>query len=219
MDDLKKVKAVLFDLDGTILDTTPGIYKGTNFMLPQFGLPQLTPEQKKIIVGPPLSKSYPEVLGFKGEKMKEAISVYRGFCKSQGYKYFNYYPEMTQLLEELKQKGIQIFVVTMKEQSIADLTMDSSGYDKLLDGIYGNNDIKTAPKSELINKVIAENNLNKDEVIFIGDTDVDAEGAAISEVDFYPAMFGFGYTNNGFNENYPYRNKLNKPLDLLKYIE
>ncbi len=215
----KDYKIILLDLDGTLLDTSPGIYNGYDYMTPKMGLPKMSDELKSRFVGPALAVTYPKYLGLTGERMSEAIEIYREYNNKQGYKEFEFYDGMDELLNYLKENGYITVVVTMKADKVAKRTLDVAGYTEKLTDIIGNIDYDPMTKAELIKLALDKYGLKKEEALLIGDTGVDASGAEEAQVDFYPAMYGFGFKVEDVTEDYPYVKKLNDPRELIEILE
>lgn len=215
----KAYKAVLFDLDGTTIDTSSGILKGLDYLIETMNLPPVEPENKYKFIGPPLDESYSKYLGLEGKRLAEAIDIYRFYCRDKGYKDYEYYPGMDELLDWLNENDYKTFIVTMKENNLSKKVIQATKYDSKFTDIIGNVDIGSKTKSELIEEVLEKYNLKKDEVLFIGDTYIDANGAKEAGVDYFPAMFGFGYSHGDeLSVDTPYVKKLYNPIDLIKYL-
>lgn len=214
----KNYKAILFDLDGTLLDTSPGILKGLDHLVETMNLEKISEENKYKFIGPPLSYTFPNYLGLKGENTVKGIKIYRDYCRNFGYKDTEDYSGVKEMLEELKKNNFKLIVVTMKEQSMAEKTLEAAGFSQFFDQILGTDDISDIKKKDLVIKAIDDNNLDKSEVVLIGDTDLDAKGAMESNIDYIPALYGYGYSHNNTSDDYPYITKINTPSDLINYL-
>lgn len=214
-----KYKLILFDLDGTLLDTSPGIYKGIDYLTSQLNLPTLDESIKAKFIGPPLSQSYPKYLGVTGKEMEHAIKVYRKYNNEIGFKDVLHYPNMKETLGLLKEMGYLTAVVTMKEHNVTQRVLKEAGLDTYFDTILGNFDVNSLTKAELMEKAMKELNVNPEEALMIGDTELDAGASEQIKVDYIPVKYGFGYSHGDSIESYPYVYILDTPMDLVNYLK
>lgn len=212
-------QAVFFDLDGTLLDTSTGIYHGLDHTLKYFGETPLPDAEKAKFIGPPLSETFSQFLGYSGEKLKEAIAVYRGYNAEKGYREVVDYPGVRALLKALKARGVKTAVVTMKNHAMALKTLESAGLDSYFDIIQGNSDIAAASKAELIEKTARALETDPGSVLLLGDTYIDAAGAKAAGADFAAAMYGFGYTHGDSPDGYACAAKISAPSEILTILE
>lgn len=212
-------KLILLDLDGTLLDTSPGIYEGLDYLAPQIGRELLDESVKSNFIGPALSVSYPKYFGVTGEALQEAIDIYRDYYRREGYKKYKHYPGLENVLKTLKDKGYLLAVVTMKEHSTTEQVLEHAGLDKYLDSILGNQDMNSFTKSQLIEKTLEKFDLSPDQAVLIGDSETDGKGALEAHVDYIPALYGFGYSHNDSPEAYPNVYQLEEPSDLLNFLK
>lgn len=211
-------KLILLDLDGTLLDTSPGIYEGLDYLAPLIGQKPLDETIKPKFIGPALSVSFSKYFGVTGEELKEAIDIYRAFYRQDGYKKYKHFPELENVLRQLKEAGYILAVVTMKEHNITKDVLKHAGLDQYLDSILGNQDINSLTKSQLIEMTLDKFGVDPENAVLVGDTETDAKGALEAHVDYIPALYGFGYSHVDSPEAYPYVYQLERPSDLLNYL-
>ena len=108
-------KTVLFDLDGTLTDSAPGITNSLTRALAHFGIRE-EPANLLKFIGPPLNESLPEYYGFTPEQTVKAVEVFRGYFVEKGWLENAPYPGVAELLRELKEAGLQLMVATSKPE-------------------------------------------------------------------------------------------------------
>lgn len=131
-------KLVIFDLDGTLLDTSEGImhcYDSTGTAL---GLIRNELSYRKIVIGGPLSDGFNTLYKIPNkETLNTAIELYRKLYKESGIKMFSAYDGIEQLLKSLKDNGIYIATATLKLESFAREMLKSAGIAQYFDLIKG----------------------------------------------------------------------------------
>lgn len=212
-------KLIIFDLDGTLLDTSRGIFNGLDFLSDHLGREHIDEDIKPTLIGPPLIDAYANVYGLKGSDLDGAMEIYRKYYNSKGYKEFDPYDGLEELLKKLKENNYFTAVATMKNQVSTDQVIENSGYSDLIDFVKGNSKRNSSTKADLLNECLDHFGIKKEEALLIGDTNSDAKGAQQAGIDFVPALYGYGYSHNGGSDDYPYVFKIKSPLELLDYLE
>ena len=188
-----KYKAVLFDLDGTINDSGPGIMKSVQYALGKMGYPPLPEETLRRFVGPSLQYSFRTFSGMSGEEAERAVALYRE-CYNNGEAYnLTVYDGMVQLLELLGESGVRCAVVTSKPQIMAGKVLAHSGLLGYFACVIGP-DPKDGSnqKSVLIERALRELGLESRDVLMVGDTMYDIIGAAEAGCDSVGVTYGYG---------------------------
>lgn len=183
-------KTVIFDLDGTLIDTSSGVIVCGKYALEKLGMEEITDEQARRFLGPPLAESFPEIFGVSPENVDEAIELFREKYNSQQYN-ATVYDGIIELLEFLKEKGVKIAVATLKHESFAAGVLEHFGIAKYFDLICGASTEAESKKEVLINRILEELNTSSDNAVLIGDTRFDARGAKNAGVDFLAVTYGF----------------------------
>ncbi|NEK94632.1 HAD hydrolase-like protein [Modestobacter muralis] len=112
-------RLVLFDLDGTLVDSTPGIWASIRVAAARLGLPEPTPEQLRSMVGPPLEEGFAGAFGLTGADVDRAVLVYREHYTAGAMLDATVYPEVPDLLADLRAGGAVLAVATSKPEPFA----------------------------------------------------------------------------------------------------
>ena len=100
-----KYSTVLFDLDGTLVDSGIGVTNSVAYALDKFGITPPPRQELFKFIGPPLTQSFREFCGFNSEKTTLAIKYYREYYSQKGILECTMYEGVLELMKSLKQKG------------------------------------------------------------------------------------------------------------------
>ncbi len=187
-----KYELFLFDLDGTVNQSDPGITKCVQNMLRRFGIEESLSACKKFI-GPPISYSLKHFYNFSDEQIQDAVSGYRKEYESTGIFDNAVYPGIRELLLELKAGGAKLGVASSKPLPSAYVVLNYFGLCDLFDivscpdGEYGNSN-----KAYLIKRALEQTGIAAERTVMIGDTEFDAVGAVEAGVSFIGVLYGYG---------------------------
>ena len=192
--DYKNKKYVIFDLDGTVIDTGPGIKNGVRYALSQFGVPVREGDTLDGFIGPPMSQSFPNNYGFDVEKTKEAIEVFREYYAEKGQFECAPYDGIPALFSDLRSAGKILCIATSKPEKFAKLIVDRFSLLQYIDVFVGATlDGSREKKSDVLNCVFEElKEPNRDEAVLIGDRHYDVDGAKACGISSVGVLYGYG---------------------------
>jgi phosphoglycolate phosphatase len=187
-------KYILFDFDGTLSDSAPGVMASFEASLERMGA---APPGRDILirfVGPPLTETFTEYFGFSGEKLKEVLVFFREHYASAGIEQQKMFDGVPQTLERLRGGGKILAVATSKREDIAAQVCESYGiadYFAVIGGSVegdGRNE-----KNEVIEHVLAQLGASdRSQVLMVGDRRYDVEGANLCGIDCMGVLHGYG---------------------------
>jgi phosphoglycolate phosphatase len=190
-----KYQTVLFDLDGTLLDTKPGIIKSLKLTFREMSL-ILPPDDKlDAFVGPPLTQSLTEVCGLDSETASEAARLYRKYLLDRGYLFdCTVYSGIKELLESLRGAGLKLCVATSKVECFAEMMLKHHGLYDYFSAVSGSPaGVPSANKAYSINRALKlMGNVEKNTSVLIGDRKFDAQGAQQVGISSIGVLFGYG---------------------------
>ena len=191
--DSRRFKAVLFDLDGTINDSGPGIINSICYSLEKMQLPVPGIETLRKFVGPSLVYSYRTYCGMNDEQAQKAVELYRE-CYHAGECYNLFlYEGIRELLADLKKAGIRCAVVTSKPQKTSEQILDHFDMTQYFDAIAGPDpDDPSNKKSALILRALKELGLDAKDVVMVGDSRFDIIGAKEAGCASIGVTYGYG---------------------------
>ena len=216
---LNNYNLIIFDLDGTLIDSSEGIFNSIRYAEEKLNLVRLDESLLPSFVGPPPTESYQKLHGLDLINAKIATKFHREYAKEKGLYESEIYPGMRELLLELKNRDCYLSVATLKSQSIAEEILKIFEIYDLFDSIVGIDENESLSKSQIIDIAIDKIDLLEKTPVMIGDTISDAVGAEKSNIDFIGVIYGFGFKNekdvNEF-QNVGYSSSPENILNLIK---
>lgn len=183
---------ILFDLDGTIIDSSEGIFNSINYAMKKLVKEELSLEVLKTFVGPPLQDSF-ERIGLSEENAALAVTYYRELYSTEGIYQAKPYDEIEKTLAELS-KCQKLYLATSKPEFFAKKILEHLGFTEYFTGIYGADleGLRIA-KADVIAYALRNAKLeDKETIVMIGDREHDILGAKINSVDSIGVLYGFG---------------------------
>lgn len=190
---MNRWKHVLFDLDGTLTDSKPGITRGVQQALKHFAIDEPDLNQLECYIGPPLLDSFMRVHGLREEQAREAIGVYREYYATIGIYQHQVYYGVEALLTCMKAEGMELFVATSKPTPFAEIMLREDGLIHLFKGVYGSFlDGRRTDKAEVIQAVMEEHRLSPSETVMVGDRSHDVVGGIKRGIPVIGVLYGYG---------------------------
>ena len=180
-----KYKYLLFDLDGTLIDTMEGVVKCAQHALKSFGIEATLKELEKFL-GPPLKYSFTKYYGLTSEQTDKAIELYRERYQRTSVEESRVFAEIPSLLNKLKNAGYILGVATSKYELHAKAMLESFGLADNFTYITGaNQSASINKKHEVIEEALRRFGIseNRATALMIGDMKYDDEGATIAGID------------------------------------
>lgn len=192
---------VLFDLDGTLVDSEEGITRSVEYALAKYGITVCDRKELRGFIGPPLVESFMRFYGFSEEKAGEATDFYRERYAVLGVHENRLYPGIRELLTELKAGGAKLSVATSKPEIFAEIVIKDMGLGELFDFIAGTqlddaagrkNNYRTQKEDVIAYAVKELGVIDRSRVLMVGDRKHDVIGAKINGMDSAYVLWGFG---------------------------
>ena len=190
---MKNYDYILFDLDGTLTDSKPGIVNCIRYALDRHGI-EYTDAILNKMVGPPFRVSMKEFFGLELDQIEELIKDYRGVYEHGGWRAITVYDGVFDMLEKLRAAGKHLAVATSKPIKFTSIIIDELGFKKYFDFVGGaSQDASKESKADVIN--LALENLgvkDKSKVLMVGDRLYDIVGAKECGIDVAAILWGYG---------------------------
>ncbi len=217
---MTKYKLVIFDVDGTLLDTTEGLLESVNFIIEKFSLKTLTHEQLLTFIGPPIHNSLKRYYdNLTSEEIQNMADEFRAYYKERALYKAAPYPYIYELLDAIKNNGIEIAVATYKRQDYAVDILKHFGFDQYTDILYGSDSNNKMTKRDIMLKCVETAGIHSmNEVVMVGDSDNDAIGAQNLGMDFIGVTYGFGFKTVEDIQKFQWVGIAKDAMEILKYI-
>ena len=192
------MKAILFDLDGTLTDSGEGIMNCAKLALNHYGIEVPDEQALRVFVGPPLAETFLK-FGVPAEEIDHAIEIYRSRYIPIG-KYENRpYPGIRELLEKLKADGHRLYVATSKPETTSVDILEHFDLAKYFDIIAGASfDHARHSKALVISYLLEQTGMDL-EAVMVGDTAFDVIGAKSHGIPTIGVSWGYGETQDMVN--------------------
>lgn len=215
----KNYELVIFDLDGTLLDTSCGILAAITHTLESLHIPPKRKITAHGFIGPPIEAALQRNLSLEGELLTAASKEFRRRYKSVDLLKATPYEGIEDLLITLRQRGYGRAVATYKREAAALRLLWHYGLDRHLNVIHGTNDDHAMTKAEIILRCIEDYGLSdRRHAVMVGDAPEDAIGAATAGVDFVAVTYGFGFTKSNLPTELPCIGVAASPTEILSFL-
>jgi phosphoglycolate phosphatase len=183
-------QTLIFDLDGTISNPFAGIHNSVNYALDAFGHPRVAAETFHHRIGPPIDHTFVELVpGSDPKQVLTLVAKYRERYAAKGYAENELYPDMPDILLELKARGYRLGVCTSKRVDFAEKILQMFELDAIFDFIDGG-DVGINKQQQL--KRLRENNVVPQSATMIGDRNIDVSSAHANGLEAIGVLWGFG---------------------------
>lgn len=188
--------AVLLDLDGTIVDSAPGITATLAWTFERLGMPIPAPSDMLAWVGPPLLDAFRELGGLPEDEARAALAVYRGRYREVGVYDAAVYPGMADLIRDLHAAGVPTSLATSKPESLARAILEREGLLGEIDVLTGaSEDERRSAKADVVALALErlrQRGVDVTRPVLVGDRHHDVEGAAVHDVPTILVAWGYG---------------------------
>lgn len=191
----KRIKYILFDLDGTITDPFEGISKSIIYAADSMGIAVTDAEALKCFIGPPLFQQFKDFFGFDDAEAENAVKEYRKRYSNIGWRECTLVEGVEKLLSKLKELGYILAVATSKPEVFSVKILDHFDLSRYFDFIGGAQLEHSGrnEKADIIAYVLEKLNItDRSAVIMVGDRFHDIEGARTNEISSLAVLCGYG---------------------------
>ena len=190
------MKYIVFDLDGTVTESAPGIINSVVHAINRLGLKMPAPGELVKFVGPPLSESFVKYCDLEPRRTGEAIECFREYFAEKGLFENKVYPGIGELTEKLHRSGKTVILATSKPLLFAERILTHFGIRDNFDGVFGNTMTeKYTGKAELLKEIFAKTGIREEdlpECVMIGDRSNDIDGAKGAGIKSVGVLYGYG---------------------------
>ena len=181
---------ILFDLDGTLTDSGPGIFNGVAYVVEQMGLPPHDRDFYRNFIGPPLLWSFQHFLGLSEEQARKALETYREYYDDRGIWENAPYPGIRELLADLRAAGKVLAVATSKPERAALRVLEGFGLMPYFCCVAGATPDESADrKAAAIRRCLEQSG---GQAVMVGDRAYDVRGAHENHIPAIGVLYGYG---------------------------
>ncbi|MGL3044843.1 HAD-IA family hydrolase [Acinetobacter pecorum] len=189
------IKNILIDLDGTLTDPKVGITTSARYGLEKIGHPISDEINIDWIIGPPLKASLAKILNVEADHVlaEQALMAYRERFAVKGLYENHVFEGVAETLAELKRRGYRLFVATAKPTVYAKQILEHFDLAQYFTEIYGSElNGERTNKAELIQYILAQQQLQADQCMMVGDREHDILGARQNGMETIAVNYGYG---------------------------
>ena len=188
------IKAVLFDFDGTVADSSEGIFHSALYSIRRLGIEkEYSDEDLRRFVGPPLRECFRVAFDLDPALIEDAVKLYREEYDRKGCRLMRLYPGIEDLLLRLRAMSVKTAVATFKGERLVRTCLENLSVLSLFDSVHGSNEKENLTKGDIIRMVLSDFSIDGSEALMVGDTINDRKGAEDAGVPFLAVRYGFGF--------------------------
>lgn len=190
---MSSFKYILFDFDGTLTDSSEGIFKSLTYAFESYGHGTPSDDLLKKFIGPPLYHSFTLYCGFDDKHAWEMTDKYRERYRKIGYLESRLYDGVTETLKALKEQGYILATASSKPLHFVDQICENLKIKQYFDFLGGTEfDNTSESKATVIENAMKNLGAGLDNTLMIGDRLFDIEGAHQVGIPCCAVLYGFG---------------------------
>ncbi|MCM1077917.1 MAG: HAD family hydrolase [Bacteroidales bacterium] len=169
-------KAILFDFDGTLANTAPGIVKTMECTFKEMGKPVPSEQDMRNTIGLPLSKALKQLNGLNDKETSMATEIYRSLFATVEVSLVGIFPKVKETLKYLHEAGIRLAICTSRNAESLDMIMQHHDIARFFETSITNSDnLAPKPAPDMVLALLKRMQLNAADVIVVGDTTFDIQ--------------------------------------------
>ena len=216
---MRHYDAVIFDLDGTLLDTSEGIFKSVGYVIDTLRLASPSDEVMRTFIGPPVQKSFARIYDMDKADANHAAGLFRDRYKENDLLLAKPYEGIFDAIRDLNNAGARTAVATYKRQDYAEKILKHFGFDKVCACLCGSDFDGVLTKKDIIENAIKGMEISdRRRVVMVGDSDNDAMGAEEIGVDFIGVTYGFGFNSSEDVNRYKNIGSADSPSQIVRIV-
>jgi phosphoglycolate phosphatase len=215
---LPRFQAVIFDLDGTLVDPFEGVYSSVQQAVRALGYPEIPAEKVRGFIGPPIEDSFRKYYQIEEHAAVKLAAVFREqYKKKENLTQTRLYEGVHTVLEGLKNVGISLALATYKRQEHVELLIAHFGLREYFAAVHGSDTFKKTTKAQIVGRCMQDiGAVPASQTALVGDTLHDAEGAKNVGISFVAVTYGYGFKPSmRYDEAVE---TVDKPLELLSFF-
>lgn len=216
----KKYEIAVFDVDGTLLDTTEGVIAAVKYTIDEMGFVPLGDEQLRTFIGPPIQDSFARAYHLEGDILQTIATCFRNRYKDYELLKAVPYSGIYELLDELSDRGVKLAVATYKRQDYAETILRHFEFHRYTDILYGADHENKLKKVDIIRKCMDDMGIHDyRRAVMIGDSSHDAVGARQVGMDFIGVTYGFDFRTASDVYKFEAVGAADSPMDILQFFD
>lgn len=217
-----KYEAVIWDLDGTLMNTSEGVLRSVAYTIETLGQPPLPREKMERFIGPPIVQSFVKICNMNPEQAAHAADIFRMRYSTVDLMAAIVYPGIFDVLKQLKQSDVKIGVATYKREDYARKLLEEKGISDYCQSTRGADFENRKTKQDILLECLEELRAGSRQplkAVLIGDTEHDASGAYQAGVPFLAVTYGYGFRTPEDVNQFAHIGVAEKPDDLMKFLK
>lgn len=193
MSEVEPARAVLLDLDGTLIDPGRGVFAAIRAATASLGLPSPNEVLLRRFIGPPIQEGFADLLGLNALHVQVAVAAFRESYTAGGLHDFDVYPGVPQMLADLSAAGLRLAVATSKPESFALRVLRHAGLLSAFESVHGATpDGVVRRKAQVVGAALRQLGVPAGQAVLLGDRAQDAAGAQACGTGCIGAGWGYG---------------------------
>ncbi|MBR7152533.1 MAG: HAD family hydrolase [Candidatus Methanomethylophilaceae archaeon] len=196
-----RYELVIFDMDGTLADTSPCIFETYRYISREFGMGECPEDILKRTLENSLTSNLRDLLHIPESRLQSAADGCMEFYTNSGYRAARLYDGVMECVETIRGRGQRIGLATLSHQDVAEEMLEAWGLADAFLTVHGSDPDDATPKSALIRMCLEDAGVDAGDAVMIGDSMGDYRAARDCRVDFIAASYGYNLPEGFCRDN------------------